>query len=81
MKLSDWIKPAADSIGKLRKCDVLRVLDTCTPEVRPALAAWITRKRPDLAEEVRDCIEDITRHIRAYAEATGLPCAAHDDPR
>lgn len=42
---------AADSIEKLRRCDVFRVMDESNCD-RPSLAAYICQKRPDLVDEV-----------------------------
>jgi hypothetical protein len=55
--LEVFIKVAADSIAGLRKVDVLRVLTSNGLRQRP-LARYICAKRPDLAQEVKECMED-----------------------
>jgi len=49
-----FVKVAADSIKTLRKQDVERVLDETPSKYRKELAAYITKNRSDLAEEVAD---------------------------
>lgn len=49
--LERYIKVAADSIGQLRKIDVLRVLESNGTRQRE-LARYIAEMRPDLAQEV-----------------------------
>lgn len=57
--MEQYIKSAADSIEKLRKSDVYRVLIESNPKaIRAKLAAYIKDKRPDLADEVDDILED-----------------------
>lgn len=53
------IKIAADSIETLRQSDVFRVLEQNDTSVRAELAAYIAAKRPDLANEVAECLEDL----------------------
>lgn len=55
--LDHHIKLAADSIEKLRKPDVYRVLESAGKD-REKLAAHISDKRPDLADEVREIMTD-----------------------
>lgn len=50
------IKIAANSISELRKNDVFRVLEQNND--REALAAYISEKRPDLADEVAEIMEE-----------------------
>jgi hypothetical protein len=52
-----FIKVAADSIGELRKVDVMRVLESNSMRKRP-LANCICQHRPDLAQEVREVMEE-----------------------
>ncbi|MBK4737885.1 hypothetical protein [Noviherbaspirillum pedocola] len=52
-----FIKVAADSIGALRKVDVMRVLESNPMRTRP-LANYICRHRPDLAQEVAEVMEE-----------------------
>lgn len=57
--MTQYIKAAADSIEKLRKADVYRVLVESNPKsIQGRLAAWIKAKRPDLADEVDSVLED-----------------------
>jgi hypothetical protein len=51
-----FIKVAADSIGELRKVDVMRVLESNSIR-RQQLANYICQHRPDLANEVADVME------------------------
>ncbi|HJV75086.1 MAG TPA: diguanylate cyclase [Noviherbaspirillum sp.] len=54
-----FIKVAADSIQKLRKVDVYRVLvESNRAEYRLAIATYIREKRPDLVEEVDSVLEE-----------------------
>lgn len=55
--LEVFVKVAADSIAELRKVDVLRVLTSNGMRQRP-LARYICANRPDLAQEVRECMKD-----------------------
>lgn len=54
-----FLKIVADDLGSLRKCDVFRLLDTCSPENRGPMAAYVVGGRKDLAEEVISCLKDI----------------------
>lgn len=56
--MENLIKISADSIETLRKSDVFRVLEQNDSDVRCELAAYISAKRPDLAEEVDDCVSE-----------------------
>ena len=58
MKFDNLITIAADSIEKLRMCDVFRVLEW-NEENRAELAEWLKTKRPDLAEEVESSLRDL----------------------
>lgn len=55
---ANWIRIAADSVAELRRCDVFRVLDT-TREQAERVRAYIEQHRPDLADEVHDCWEEL----------------------
>lgn len=55
--LEVFIKVAADSIAELRKVDVLRVLISNGLRQKQ-LARYICAKRPDLAQEVRECMQE-----------------------
>lgn len=50
------IKIAANSVSELRKSDVFRVLEQ--NDNRPALAAFISTARPDLADEVSEIMAE-----------------------
>lgn len=54
-----FVKIAADSIDKLRKSDVFRVLDETPAAQRKKVADFISSKRPDLAEEVKESLADL----------------------
>jgi len=53
------IKIAADSIERLRRCDVFRVLDSCPEEHRQTVSNFIFDKRRDLQEEVSAVMADL----------------------
>lgn len=55
--LEVFIKVAADSIAQLRKVDVLRVLISNGMRQKQ-LARYICAKRPDLEQEVKECMRD-----------------------
>jgi len=50
---------AADSLAKLRKCDVYRVLSEAPADDRAALADYIITGRPDLSSEVSDVLDEL----------------------
>ncbi|WP_157814388.1 hypothetical protein [Rhizobium sullae] len=56
--MSELIKIAADDVSKLRKSDVFRVLD-CAGGERLELALFIIANRPELREEVDECLADL----------------------
>lgn len=51
---SSYIKLAADSVAKLRQSDVYRVLESAGKKDAPAVAQYIIKQRPDLADEIRE---------------------------
>lgn len=54
------IKLAADNPSKLRKIDVYRVLaDAQQQELLAEAAEFICKVRPELADEVRSCVDDL----------------------
>jgi hypothetical protein len=55
--LEVFIKVAADSIAELRKVDVLRVLISNGLHQKQ-LARYICAERPDLAQEVLECMQE-----------------------
>lgn len=58
------IQSAADSVSKLRRSDVDRVLEESPAKHRAGLAAYIKQNRPDLADEVDDVLSDLTKSFR-----------------
>jgi hypothetical protein len=52
------IQIVADDVSQLRRSDVFRLLDTYH-EQRHAIAAYLRQHRPDLAEEIADCLEEL----------------------
>lgn len=52
------LQVVADSWPELRKCDIYRLLDPWFKEDLDALVAAIRANRPDLSEEVDDCLEE-----------------------
>lgn len=56
---AQFIKIAADDISKLRKCDVFRLLDECGSDNIDAMVDYIRANRPDYADEVQQCLEEI----------------------
>lgn len=57
--MNDLIKIAADDISKLRKDDVFLVLEQNDESVRYALAGYICERRPDLENEVLECLKEL----------------------
>lgn len=57
--LKTHILVAADSLERLRKCDVYRVLEWAPAKKRAALAKYITNGRPDLTDEVREVMDEL----------------------
>ena len=51
---------AADDITKLRRIDVFRVLENCSPDELSRTANYITANRPDLKTEVDDCVAELS---------------------
>lgn len=74
-----YIKSAADSISVLRKCDVFRVIDELRSDnihgvTKPALGDWIARNRPDLAQEVKDILDEIQEDTQVASRVeNGIP--------
>ena len=54
----NWIRIAADSVEKLRRCDVFRVLD-CRYAEAVQVKEFIIANRPDLADEVEECWQEL----------------------
>jgi len=62
---------SADSVQQLRKVDVFRVLDFCPRVSRhnpngtaKEVALYIVRHRPDLRQEVIDCLSEMVCDLR-----------------
>lgn len=53
------IKISADSLQKLRRIDVFRVIEWAPDAKRAELARYITAGRPDLAAEVAACVAEV----------------------
>lgn len=53
------VKISADSVDKLRKSDVDRVLTECPTSSRKQFSEWLKSKRPDLATEIDEVLEDL----------------------
>ena len=69
----NYIKSAADSIGRLRKSDVDRVLnglakDNIDGVTRADLAAYIKEKHPDYTQEVDDVLAEIATATKSPAD-------------
>jgi len=58
MKAKDIILAAADNIESLRKTDVFRLFNEF-PEDWEALKNYISKNRPDLVDEVVECMADL----------------------
>lgn len=52
---------AADTVAKLRKPDVFRVVENAYYAFKGAkvFSAWLAEQRPDLAQEVADCLAEV----------------------
>lgn len=50
---------AAASLADLRRCDVYRVISSAPENCERIMARYITDGRPDLANEVRDVLEEL----------------------
>jgi hypothetical protein len=50
---------AADSIERLRACDVFRVLDSAPPDRMQKLSTWIGQQRPELRPYVAEALAEI----------------------
>jgi hypothetical protein len=57
--MENRIKIAADSVQRLRRCDVFRVLEWCPANERAALAEWIVSERADLSNEVAEVMVEL----------------------
>lgn len=62
MNIENFLKIAADSVETLRRVDVCRVLDQDLEyKVTREIAKHISIHRPDLREEVADCLREVVR--------------------
>lgn len=62
----DWLNFSqiiADTPAKIRRCDVYRFLEEAedTYDGVEEGAAWLRTVRPDLAEEIAECLTDLSR--------------------
>ena len=55
---TNMIRIAADTVQELRRCDVFRCLDWYA-DMRQEFGEWIAANRPDLADEVADCLAEL----------------------
>lgn len=63
-RLNMLIQAAADSLEELRECDVMRVIESANNcEVLEEMKTKIETERPDLKEEVAECIEELENEI------------------
>lgn len=62
-RLESFIQIVADSVAKLRRQDVYRLLDVTPREAGPALARYIIENRPDLENEVQECAVDLSIEV------------------
>ena len=60
INVDGYIGVAANSIEKLRRQDVYRVLEECPKAHRAEVAKYIARKRPDFADEVYECMIELS---------------------
>lgn len=65
MDYDAFSKIAADSIDRLRGCDVFRLLDTVPSGHIEPLGRWITKHRPDLRHQVALCQAELSREGRS----------------
>jgi hypothetical protein len=69
------IRISADSVERLRKIDVYRVLDSCPRVSRhnpngtvKVVALYIVQHRPELRQEVIDCMSELGCELRIPPE-------------
>jgi hypothetical protein len=55
-----YSKIVADSPRQIRRCDVFRLLDSLPENDRNSMCYWLAETRPDLSEEVGECMKDIS---------------------
>jgi hypothetical protein len=59
-RLNMLIQAAADSLAELRKTDVMRVIESAEGSgLLEEMKTKIETERPDLKEEVAECIEEL----------------------
>jgi chemotaxis protein histidine kinase CheA len=73
------IRISADSVEQLRKIDVFRVLDYCPRVSRQnangtskEVALYIVQHRPELRQEVVDCMSELGCELRIPAEVNAV---------
>lgn len=57
--LSDYLPVVADSIDRLRRCDVYRLLEMVAPIHRSGVVNQIEQSRPDLTDEAEACLREL----------------------
>ena len=55
------ILPAADSVDRLRAIDLDRVLEPLPELNLPGFVAWLTERRPDLSDRIRQIEQEVSR--------------------
>ena len=58
-RMESFIQIVSDSVAKLRSQDVYRLLSIVPREAVPPLTEYIVQKRPDLKDEVQDCLDEL----------------------
>jgi hypothetical protein len=73
------IRISADSVEQIRKIDVFRVLDYCPRVSRQnpngtskEVALYIVQHRPELRQEVVDCMSELGCELRIPAEVNAV---------
>lgn len=67
-EFNSFVQVAADSVAKLRRCDVERVLDETPVHLKLAMAERLKQERPDLADEVDDLAQEAQANKPAPAQ-------------
>lgn len=75
-ELERFVKIAADSVAKLRKSDVYRVLESIPQGRRAAVGSVLVMKRPDLEAEVLSSQDDLATEEAERSKARQAPAPA-----
>ena len=68
-RIENAIKISADDVSKLRGCDVYRVLTQGVGydiTLRNEVVTYLNVQRPDLNDEVQECLSDIIAEESGY---------------